>query len=112
MLILMNSAMMPQPGKYTCEEISPEKFRQIFQTYQDDYKSYLGYPNACKVVSELVGRNVPLCRDMTDLRNGDIILAVRLRYRVNFSEKSGKPAREHGQKIEDYQFFLIHYCSL
>lgn len=106
MLHLMNSAMMPCEGNYYCKKITPTEAKRAFELVDGEYKSYIGYPNSCRILSELFGTKIALCRDSTDLRDGDTMLAMRLRYRVIPHDKQG---RKHGQNLEDYDFFLITY---
>lgn len=109
MLKIMNSAMMPVDGVYVRRKIDKAEFRRIFEKHSYNYKSYIGYPNACKIASNLIGQNIALCRDETDIKTGDTILVLKLRYRVNPQEKSGPNARKHGESIEDYDFFQVDY---
>jgi hypothetical protein len=60
-------------------------------------------------VSELVGVEFTPCRKSTSLDDGDVVLAIRLRYRVNPDEKVGDKAKKHGNSLVDYDLFEIHY---
>lgn len=106
MLNLLNAWVMPNPGKYECKKITANEAKAIFQKHLKDYKSYIGYPNSCKVLSELFGVQIGLCRDSFEFKNGDMALAARLTYRVPTNEKS---TREHGQHLADYEFALITF---
>lgn len=110
MLHLMNSAMMPTPGKYSLKKIAKEEF--VAEFIEDcvegnlPWKSSIGYPQLSALLSELLGTDVPLSRDQTQLSDDDIVLVAKLPYRVNPTEKG---ERQHGSKIEDYEFFLMKF---
>ena len=106
MLLLMNSCVMVGPGEYKCTRISLDQFRGIFNANNSNFKSYIGYPNTAKVFWEITGRKIELCRDKTDLRVGDIMLCMRLKYRPPIDEKA---TRKHGNHIEDYEFFYVTF---
>lgn len=105
MLKLMNSAMMPREGLYSCKKISKGEFKSFFEK-AGKFESYIGYPNACKILSELTGINIPISRETTDIRFGDLVLAMRLRYRIDPAEKA---TRKHGDSVEDYDFYEVHF---
>ena len=109
MLLLLNSSVMLADGYYTCKTITAQEAKELFLRYSNDYKSFLGYPNSCRVFSELTSVKVPLCRDITELKDGDVILAMRLKYRVPTDEKS---SRKHGERLDDYTFHYITYSSV
>lgn len=109
-LKLMNSSMMPSPGKYECREINVPEFVKIFRDneYCDRWESYIGYPNCANVASQILGEEIPISRQETELEDGDEILVLRLNYRPDATKKAGN---ELGQKISDYRFFYIKYSS-
>ena len=106
MLLLMNSAMMPTDGLYRRETLTETEARTLFFSYQNDYKSFLGYENSCRVFKELTGVKVEMNREKTRVRDNDIMLAMQLSYRVNPAEKGD---RRHGDKLSDYVFSRISY---
>ena len=106
MLLLMNSAMMPRDGLYERETLSLNEARNLFFLYQNDYKSFLGYPNSCRAFFELTGVKVALNREKTDITDNDIMLAMQLSYRVDPAEKD---SRRHGDELSDYTFSRISY---
>ena len=112
MIHLMNSAMMPEEGVYYCKKVSSEKIRDLFLIRcgqkREPYKSYIGYPNSAAVLSELLGVEIPLSRERTVLEDGETAFAMRLRYRV---APASKAMNKHGEKLEDYDFFVIRYFS-
>jgi len=103
MLVMLNSRLMVGDGEYKVVEINKNQFKQVLHKYISNYKSYIGYPNAAKIVYEITGTKVELNRDATILKDGDILLMITLKYRIqNPEEKSTK----HGDHVDDYQFHL------
>ena len=107
MLHLMNSAMMPQPGKYTCREVTADEFQEEFRAKNGEWKSYIGYPQTAKILSDILRIGVPVSRKETKLVSGDTIFAIKLRYRILSPQE--KTAGTHGNDVKDYQFFVIGY---
>jgi len=109
MLHLMNSTMMPQPGVYYCNKVSRTKFVKTFNELKDSgWKSYIGYPQLAKLLFDLLKVEIKVSREITRLKDGDVILAARLPYRVDPGEKGN---RKHGSKITDYEFFVVGYSK-
>jgi len=110
MIHIMNSAMMPQAGRYNCRgPVTPTEAREFFEEYimtGHDWRGYIGYPNTARVVGEVLGILCLISRDQTVFREGDVAIAFRLPYRVLPDEKS---KNEHGRRVEDYEIFLITY---
>jgi len=103
MLHIMNSLMMPRPGLvYRPELITADEARKLFYEHADDFRQYIGYPNACKVLNQLFGTDFKTCRDKTQVKAGDTMLAMTLRYRVDPHEKRGN----HGADMSDYDFYV------
>lgn len=100
----MNSAMMPREGHYRCEKITPKQAKKIVGF--NPIMSSIGYPQVAEILTELLDREIPLSRSKTDLEDGDVIIACRLKYRVNPREKAG---RRHGNQLSDYEFFKVEY---
>lgn len=109
MLHLMNSAMMPRAGFYLCSPVTPIAAKAIFIRANGAWKSYIGYPNSCQILSELFGASIPMSHENTVIEHGDELLAMRLRYRLNLHSKRN---REHGRHLEDYDFFLITFSEV
>lgn len=99
---IMNSAMMPHAGKYTCKQISKKEFCEEIQG-ADVLESYIGYPQNIDLILRWTGVSLPLCRDSTTFEDGDVALVMRLDYRVAPGEK-GRPVGEG-----DFSFFLVTY---
>lgn len=107
MLIILNSCVMLEDGIYTKKTISNQDARKLFNQYRNDYISYIGYPNSCKILSELFDTQIALNRDRTKIKNGDIILAISLNYRV--LDPCPKSTRRHGDSLDDYNFAKITF---
>lgn len=103
--------MMPKEGKYLCKKVSKEEFKEkfLFAQIKEGFESYIGYPNTKKILEDLLGIEIPLSREQTDLKNNDTMYAIRLAYRVNVSEKAGN---KHGENIEDYEFYITKFKTL
>lgn len=102
---LMNSAMMPQSGKYKCKEITKKVFAKKLQEADFDniLESYVGYQQNIALIKEWTGVSVPLSRAQITLNYGDVMLIMRLNYRTASGEK-GKSVSE-----EDFSFFEVSY---
>ena len=104
---LMNSAMMPGEGRYTNRQISPEKFRALMclADYEGKLISYIGYEATVQVLREFTGLTPELNRRLTDLEDGDLLLCVRLKYRV----QDPRMKRHEKPSLADYEFFACRY---
>lgn len=102
--------MMPQAGRYCCENFTAEEFKEIFNQLKKKWASYIGYPNTARILTDLLGVEVPISQAETVLGDGDVCLCVRLNRRV--ADKTQKAGGQLGQKIEDYQFFVVTYEEL
>lgn len=113
MLLLMNSAMMPNDGIFLRETITSQEFKKIFLVHSHDWESFIGYNNTAAMLSHLLGIPIPLNRENTVIKEGDFVLAVQLRYRVPVEEKSlAGGARKHGGHISDYEFRKISFFPI
>ena len=103
-VFLMNSAMMPTPGNYTCVEISAKAFVHYLNSAYEVVSS-VAYPEIQDVVGQHLGINIPIDhkKGLTVLDPFSFILVVKLKYRVP-SERKGYRL---GSKFEDYQFFKV-----
>lgn len=103
MIHLMNTAMMPTPGKYEYARISQEEFAKVLQDCGGQYRSYVGYPQTAEHVLKVSGVNPPISRDQTVLEDGDVMLIVKLSYRVADPRTKGQP------QDEDWEYGLARY---
>ncbi len=95
---LMNSAMMPRPGFYSCYRISQEAFAAIFRELVDDagweWRSSIGYAQNADILSQLLGREIPVSMSQTEPSAGDVMLIMKLPYRT----------REKGAPVDESEF--------
>ncbi len=106
-IFLMNSAMMPTDGVYTCKTISATQFKNIFlyaKTHEGIVSS-VAYPEIQDVVGKNLDIVIPIDRakGLTVLDEYSNILVVKLKYRVP-SERKG---HRLGSKFDDYEFKFI-----
>ena len=104
-VVLMNSAMMPTCGNYQRRDIFPAEFARIMRE-ASEIVSYVGYQNTADIIEKISGISVPISREQTVLREGDIILVAKLKYRVNPGEKAGN---KHGTDVKEYEFCLVRF---
>ena len=105
MLKLMNSAMMPVPGVYRIQKISPEQAREIVKKHHNIFESYVGYQDTAAYMSQVLGVDVPVNRAETVLADEDEILVCKLKYRVAKPSDKGK----FTPSDEDYEWFWVKY---
>jgi hypothetical protein len=103
---LLNSAMMPAPGIYKAESIAKDEFVHLVQQAhaEGSLESYIGYPQNVELIKQWTGVEVPLNRAQTTVEDGDVLLVMRLKYRV------GNPAMK-GAKVDarDFEFMRVGY---
>jgi len=98
--ILLNAAMIPEPGTWRYTLIDPFEARKWLQDFT--WESYIGYPQTAEYLTRLAGRPIPLNRaKVENLRPGDEALVCRLRYRVADPATKGQP------QPEDWEFGII-----
>lgn len=102
---VMNSAMMPAEGQYSCRAISQREFVSILVN-SDEIVSSIGYQSTIQLIQRISGITLPISRDMTVLSPDDVILVIKLKYRID------NPAKKKDWKPldEDYEYFLVEYC--
>lgn len=101
---LMNTAMMPRGGYYALFDIDQEEFVHHVQCADavNQLESYIGYPQTAEFVEQLTGIKIEVNRTETKIASGDILLIIKLRYRVNAPK--GEPVKE-----EDFIFQIANY---
>ena len=107
MIHVLNSAMMPAEGCYTLRKISGGQFMEMVY---DAHKagvllSSVGYPQNLDFIRRCTGLELPLSRKETRIKDGDILLIMKLRYRVDGYPK-GYPVSEN-----DFEFFVADYSA-
>lgn len=105
---LLNSAVMPQEGFYTLKKVSPEEFKNKLIPLQHQIISYIGYVETARILSDLLGINIPVSRKPTHLEDKDLLFIARLKYRLEDPKLKG----EYVPKPEDFEFFIGMYSSI
>ena len=107
MIYLMNSAMMPNAGKYTCIEINEADFAAKVSAAIEAgcLVSRIGYPQNIEVIEALTGHVVELSRGQSKFKDGDTALVMRLSYRPIAPEK-GAPVDP-----KDFEYFEVSYSE-
>lgn len=102
--LILNAAMIPNPGNYDYRLISQQEAITWLQggQYPGDFESFVGYPDNAKFLSEISGVNVPVNRGECKMNAGDEALVMRLKYRVVNPATKGAPVNP-----EDYEFGLL-----
>ncbi len=101
---LLNSAMMPKPGTYTMHAISSEEFFRLFidAMMGDGLINCIGYAQNLEMIAEETGIRLKTSREQTHIEDGDAMLIMRLKYRVEgIKGRSVNPA--------DFEFFRAEY---
>jgi hypothetical protein len=110
MILLLNSAVMPNEGVYTLKQISEATFQKLLQeaAATDNFKSYIGYPQTAQLIEQITGIAVEVSREQASLTPGDIMLILKLRHRV------ANPADKETLQlsIDDFEFFRCDWQPL
>ncbi len=102
---LMNSAMMPAPGNYALRQVDSAAFSDLLRT--EKFSSFIGYQDTADFLERISGVKVPVSREPTTVEDGDTLLIVKLKYRVqNPGDKSRFVPAD-----SDYEFFVCGYRS-
>lgn len=106
MMILMNSAMMPKPGAYHLAQISKVQFcaKLIEAHVAETLVSNVGYPQNIQIIKSMTGVVVPLARVSTKVRDGDEMLIMRLKYRVD-------GVKGATVNPDDFEYFIAKYTA-
>lgn len=110
MILLLNSAVMPDEGVYTLKRISADTFKKVLQeaSATDDFKSYIGYLQTAKIIEQLTNIDIEVSREQAELTPGDEMLIVKLRQRV--ADPASKDTLE--LSIDDFDFFQCDWKPL
>lgn len=108
MIHVMNAASMPLEGCYTLRKISGGQFMEMVY---DAHKagvllSSVGYPQNLDFIRRCTGLELPLSRKETKIQDGDKLLIMKLRYRVDGYPK-GYPVDEN-----DFEFFKCEFTAM
>lgn len=109
MIRLMNSAMMPRPGRYDLRAVPPGRFAELVREgcRGGTLVSYIGYPHLAEFLSGWCGCHIPVSRAVTPVEDGDTLLIARLRYRIDnpATKTSARP------KADDYEFYTAVFTA-
>ena len=110
MILLLNSAVMPDEGMYTLQRISETTFKKELQdaAASDNFRSYIGYPETAQLIEQLTDVEITVSRAQAALEIGDVMLIVKLRHRV--ADPSTKMALE--TSIDDFEFYRCEWKPL
>lgn len=110
MILLLNSAVMPDEGVYTLKRISADTFKKVLQeaAATDDFKSYIGYLQTAEIIEQLTNIDIEVSREQAELTPGDEMLIVKLRQRV--ADPASKDTLE--LSIGDFEFFRCDWKPL
>lgn len=103
--ILMNSAMMPQPGIYTARKISEDEFCE--RLHAAPFQSFVGYESTATHIQQIAAVRVAINRSETRLHDGDVILVCRLNFRL--ADPKRKADRNYVPARSDYEYMLITF---
>jgi len=107
MVVLLNSAMMPDEGVYVLRRVSRDEFAKLVaDAYQrGDLQSYVGYPETAQHIERVSGVQIQVNRAPTKLADQATILICRLAYRVTDPGMKGKLQPTD----EDYEYYVATY---
>lgn len=110
MILLLNSAVMPDEGVYTLKQISKTIFTKELQDADTSghLQSYIGYPETARLIEQITGIEVEVSREQASLAPGDIMLIVKLRQRVANPADKEMPQLS----VDDFEFFRCNWQPL
>ena len=110
MILLLNSAVMPNEGVYTLKQIPADTFKNILEdaAKTNNFRSYIGYTETAGLIKQITGIEVEVSREQATLTPGDTMLIVKLRQRV------ANPADKETLQlsIDDLEFYLCYWKPL
>jgi len=110
MILLLNSAVMPNEGMYTLKQITETTFTKELRNAaaSDNFRSYIGYPETAKLIKQITGIKVEVSREQAKLKPGDTMLIVKLSKRVV------NPADKETLQLstDDFEYFRCDWQPL
>jgi hypothetical protein len=108
---LLNSAVMPVEGTYRSKKIPVDIFKSILaQAYENgQLLNYIGYETNIKLIAEWCDIRLPLSRDEVQLKDGDILLVMKLKYRLKDVKMKTDSAYQKQLSENDFEFFVVEY---
>lgn len=110
MILLLNSAVMPDEGVYTLKQITETTFTKQLQdaAASDNFRSYIGYPETAQLIEQITGIAIEVSREQATLTPEDTMLIVKLRHRVADPADKETPQLS----INDFEFFQCDWQPL
>lgn len=105
MKVLMNSAMMPNPGNYSISKVTKDEFILKWFLSGESFHSTIGYGSTANFLTRILGQYIPVNRTETSLNAGDIMFITKLAYRL----PDPKMKRNSKPKDADYEFYIGKY---
>lgn len=107
---LINSALMPNPGlTYRPRVVSADEFAALVRRAVADgsIESFIGYEATAAAVERLTGWRPPLSRAQTTVQAGDVMLVIKLKYRLDNAGKKSDPSFQNQVNLEDFEFWVV-----
>jgi len=104
MFAIMNSAMVPNEGVFSYQNLTREQARQWLTAHAQNAASFVGYPQTADHVTVLAGQpgwRCGLSRDKVTLAPGDEAFICKLAFRVKDPRSKGQP------QSEDWEYGLL-----
>ena len=107
MVVLLNSAMMPDEGVYVLRRVSRGEFAKLVaDAYRrGNLRSYIGYPETAQHIERVSGVPIQVNRAPTRLPDQALILICKLAYRVADPSAKGKL----NPNDSDYEYYVATY---
>jgi len=83
-VLLVNSAIMPQPGWYCYTHISPEMAKRVLSEF-GCFESFIGYEATARILERLLDLppgSIPVNRRATRFKRGQVAIVFRLTKRL------------------------------
>jgi len=83
-ILLLNSAIMPQPGWYQYIHITPERARKLIEEV-GCFESYIGYEETARILERLLGLepgSIPVNRKTARFTRNQLAIVFRLTKRL------------------------------
>jgi hypothetical protein len=103
-VVLLNAFVLPKkPMIVITMPSNPENARAIVRWAEGRVESFIGHESTAKLLSEILGVEVPVNRGEYEPQASDIAIVVRLRRRL------ATPQDVKEIKLEDLEFHIVHY---
>lgn len=112
---LLNSAVITAEGIYESHKISVAEFIDILKKSYEDNKliNYIGYDANIRLIAELADiRLKPNRNELINPQSGDIMLIMKLKYRLADVSKKSNPQFQDKLTEQDFEFMLVKYDNI